>query len=36
MSWIGWVVIGILAFNVIFFGTLGVVAIWATWRRQNR
>ena len=35
MSWIGWVVIGILAFNVIFFGTLGVVAVWTTWRRNK-
>jgi hypothetical protein len=36
MSWIGWVVIGILAFNALFFGVLGVVAVWTTWRRSNQ
>ena len=35
MSAAGWVVIGILAFNVLFFGTLAVIAVWSSWRLRK-
>lgn len=35
MSWVGWVVIGILGFNMLFFGVLGVAAVWASWRKNK-
>ena len=34
MSWIGWVVIGIFAFNILFFGALYVIE-WLERRRRK-
>ena len=35
MSAVGWVVIGILAFNALFFGVLGAAAVWSSWRLRK-
>lgn len=28
MSWMGWVAVGILGFNLVFFGILAIMARW--------
>lgn len=36
MSWMGWVVIAIMGFNVIFFGTIGVIFLVDKWKEVQR
>ena len=37
MSWMGWAVIGVMAFSAVFFGVLIIVSFlegWGRWRRK--
>jgi len=36
MSWIGWVVIVIMGFNVLFFGALGVITLIDEWKERRQ
>lgn len=36
MSWIGWVVIVILGFNVLFFGVLITYDVYSDWRARRK
>ena len=36
MSWIGWVVIVIMGFNVLFFGMLGLISAYDRWKEKHR
>jgi hypothetical protein len=36
MSWIGWVVIGIVGANMIFFGTLAICSFIEDWRLKRK
>lgn len=36
MSWVGWVVIGIVGANVIFFGVLVICSIIEDWRLKRK
>ena len=35
MSWMGWVVIVIMGFNALFFGTLGLISLYDRWKEKR-